>query len=530
MRERATLIKGLKTLGRLLALQGTALFALFLIGQPVLEAAQSRNLTIKVRLNDSWGPNAVMDLSAVQRSAEGEVLLNWTAPSDYENPVSATPPAVQQYEIRYATFNVAAVGGSTTTWWNAATVYAPASSLTPGTPAGSDFIILSGLPAVPHYFSVRSVDARGNVSALDAGTTGGAQASATPRGGRPAPVAGLLGFANPDTSYNILWNPVTLNEDGSLAVDISSYVVRRASSFNGPFTTASTSGAGASNPGFSEASAPAQEQYLQIVARDASGNESDPVKSNLLHVTPQGIIGQVALAGDGSATRAYVPSTLMGELHGEAGDLLVKVSSNHDQALNRDPSRTLATYDVRLVSPAAQAVDKNFIFSRPAMSVVLQYDNPAAAASNQTVGVLWWNGTTWVKIGAAEVDNVLKTASFKTALPGTYQVRAFQAATELTLEKSSVFPRIFTPNGDGINDQAFFVIENPRLSTLEGKVYDVQGIEVGDLKPAGAGAPTPDTMIWDGKDKNGSVVPAGVYVYRVKGEGKSMTGTVVVAK
>ena len=54
--------------------------------------------------------------------------------------------------------------------------------------------------------------------------------------------------------------------------------------------------------------------------------------------------------------------------------------------------------------------------------------------------------------------------------------------------------------------------------------------EVADLRPAGAGAPTPDTLCWNGRDRNGTTARAGVYIYVIKGEGKSMTGTVVVAK
>jgi gliding motility-associated-like protein len=203
----------------------------------------------------------------------------------------------------------------------------------------------------------------------------------------------------------------------------------------------------------------------------------------------------------------------------------MRVARDTDPNLNKDP-RTLATYDVGFISPA-QVVDKNLTLSRPAMNVVLQYNAPAPGA---TVGVLWWNGSAWIKVGQAQIDTVLNTASFYTALPGTYQVRAFQAATELTLDKANVFPRIFTPNGDGINDEVLFVIENPRQSSIDGKIYDVAGNLVAELKPAGAGAPTPDTLSWNGRDRNGSVVRAGAYIYRVKGEGKNMTGTVVVAK
>jgi hypothetical protein len=212
----------------------------------------------------------------------------------------------------------------------------------------------------------------------------------------------------------------------------------------------------------------------------------------------------------------------------KGGDLLLRMAPDANPALNRDP-RTLATYDVGFISPA-QVVDKNFTFSRPAMNVILAYPAPAAGS---TVGVLWWNGVTWIKVGQADVDETIPTAptiSFRTALPGVYQVRIFQAATSLTMDKNSVFPRIFTPNGDGINDVVYFVIENPNHSAVDGKIYDVAGGEVADIRPAGAGAPTADTMMWDGRDRTGQVVHAGIYLYRIAGEGKKMTGTVVVAK
>lgn len=527
MRERLKKIATrILNLGRFWAPRGVAVFALSLAAQAF--AAPSQQVTMKVRMNDSWGPNAVSDLSAVQRPAEGEIRLFWTAPSDYENPPTATPPTVSSYEVRYATFSVASVGGSTTTWWAAAAVASVVPA--PSAPGSQEFADITALPAATYYFGIRSRDSRGNVSAVDVNAaTPGQQASAAPRSLKPAPVAGLLAFTQPDTSFTVNWNPVVLNEDGTPATDVTGYVVRRSGTLNGPFTTTVSTAVASSNPGFSAAAAPVVEEYLQIAARDAAGNESDPQLSNLLHVTPQGIIGQVATANDGSLTRAYVPSTLMGELKSGTDDLLIRVRANGDPNLNKDPSRTLATYSIEFAAPAAPAVDKNFTFSRPAMNVVLNYAPPAASNPNQSVGVLWWNGTGWIKIGAAEVDPVLRTASFKTGLPGTYQVRQFQAATELTLDKANVFPRIFSPNGDGINDEVNFVIENPKGSDVDGKIYDVGGNEVADIKPAGVAAST-WTMAWNGRDRRGSLVTAGVYIYRIKGEGKSLTGTIVVAK
>lgn len=107
--------------------------------------------------------------------------------------------------------------------------------------------------------------------------------------------------------------------------------------------------------------------------------------------------------------------------------------------------------------------------------------------------------------------------------------RNYQAAG-LSLNKTGVFPRIFSPNGDGLNDIVFFVLDNPRLSRVQGKIFTLKGEEVSDLKPTKSGIPTSDTLIWDGKDQDGSNVPAGVYIYQIKGEEKVINGTVVVAR
>jgi hypothetical protein len=92
---------------------------------------------------------------------------------------------------------------------------------------------------------------------------------------------------------------------------------------------------------------------------------------------------------------------------------------------------------------------------------------------------------------------------------------------------TGVFPRIFTPNGDGFNDKAVFHFDNPELLPVEGKVFDVSGSEVASLN----GGTDPTLLLtWDGKDSGGRVVPGGVYLYRIDFQGKSITGSVVVAR
>lgn len=103
------------------------------------------------------------------------------------------------------------------------------------------------------------------------------------------------------------------------------------------------------------------------------------------------------------------------------------------------------------------------------------------------------------------------------------------------LPKHAVYPRIFSPNGDGVNDVVYFEVVNPSLETMEGRILDGTGSLVADLKavpavPPPSGDPDAEMWVWDGKDGNGVAVRTGVYVYEMRGGGKTVTGRVVVAK
>ena len=95
-----------------------------------------------------------------------------------------------------------------------------------------------------------------------------------------------------------------------------------------------------------------------------------------------------------------------------------------------------------------------------------------------------------------------------------------------SLTLTGVYPRIFTPNGDGANDKAGFHFDNPELLPVTGSIYDLAGARVADLKPGN----DPTLLLWDGKDSDGRTVPGGIYLYQIDFQGKQATGTVVVAR
>ena len=92
---------------------------------------------------------------------------------------------------------------------------------------------------------------------------------------------------------------------------------------------------------------------------------------------------------------------------------------------------------------------------------------------------------------------------------------------------NSVWPsKIFTPNGDGINDTVNISYENPIGIRVTGKIFDLNGRFTANM----AEGSMENTLKWDGKDSDGSHAPKGIYIYQLDVEGKVVNGTVVVAR
>ncbi|MEK7388949.1 MAG: fibronectin type III domain-containing protein [Elusimicrobiota bacterium] len=133
----------------------------------------SDSLTVTMRPRDVWPPAPVTDLVGVP-GAEGQMLLQWTAPDSNSNNFASRTPAAG-YQIRVASFSVFAVGGSTTAWWSLAadvrSLPSPAiggNPPTPGPPGSLDTMLLTQLePGVTMYALIISTDSLGLVSGAD---------------------------------------------------------------------------------------------------------------------------------------------------------------------------------------------------------------------------------------------------------------------------------------------------------------------------------------------------------------------------
>lgn len=137
----------------------------------------------------------------------------------------------------------------------------------------------------------------------------------------------------------------------------------------------------------------------------------------------------------------------------------------------------------------------------------------------------------WTMVGAAAmIAALLAVAAFA-------QGAAFRFFGPLS--------RIITPNGDAgkNNGTAFFCFDNPAGSGVTGDIFTLLGSEVATLGPvnqnvagvsgtscpAGVFLNSGQNLTWDGRS-NGVVVRSGIYVYRIRAEEKSYTGTLLVVR
>ena len=130
----------------------------------------------------SHPPEPITDLTALQGTTEGHIQLEWTAPFN-KNFIPIT-----SYEVRFASFSVNAAPflGNTTAWFDALVssevILSPAKA-----PGGLETLLLTGIhPSNTMYFTVRAIDAIGEIGVFDTNTLSLVQASTQPFNVAPA--------------------------------------------------------------------------------------------------------------------------------------------------------------------------------------------------------------------------------------------------------------------------------------------------------------------------------------------------------
>ncbi|NIA30302.1 MAG: T9SS type A sorting domain-containing protein [Actinobacteria bacterium] len=90
----------------------------------------------------------------------------------------------------------------------------------------------------------------------------------------------------------------------------------------------------------------------------------------------------------------------------------------------------------------------------------------------------------------------------------------------------SVFPNPFTPNEDGINDTANFIVPDSLSFDAAVKIFSVSGQLVKELFNNES-----TYMKWNGKDKDDNPVKPGVYIYLILANGTALSkGTITLMR
>lgn len=86
----------------------------------------------------------------------------------------------------------------------------------------------------------------------------------------------------------------------------------------------------------------------------------------------------------------------------------------------------------------------------------------------------------------------------------------------------SIIPNPLTPNGDGINDTAYFIWPGVQGILITVTIYDMEGIPIRSFEG--------QEPFWDGRDDDGTTVPGGLYVYMAWAGDNRSGGVICVAR
>ncbi len=354
----------------------------------------------------------------------------------------------------------------------------------------------------------------------------------------PAAPAGLKGFLDPTgNAFTLTWEPVRYNVDGSTITDLGGYYIYRRDTLTGtgvlvtpvPLTTTA----------FAD-NVSGVTYFYTIRAIDTGGNQSE--HSLIADSSPEANV--IYLSTDG-VSHVQMPQTVNDLLRSAYNKYGVPLTIRLSEEPYSGDGGIIRNVRLKLVRVDNGEVLNDLAFAKPQATVAIGYNEnngqvlagapgiagapPLNNITPDQLSMYWFNGVTWVRIGGT-LDRVGTNVRTRSSFLGNYQLRASANPSTLSLSAGNVYPRLFSPNGDGLNDRVYFVLENPNNVAVTGEIFDRDGRHVRTLPPPEANAGIGTTLIWDGKDDRGNVVPGGAYIYKLSGEGRSFTGTVGVAR
>jgi len=380
---------------------------------------------------------------------------------------------------------------------------------------------------ITYYYVLKAVDQANLVS--DASSEVWARPSLRPR--EPCGVRGTL--VDGGKHIEIEWKVVTRNEDGSPCTDLQEYRIYRSTSLAGFGVNPGATVTQSILTWTETENIVGRIYYYKVRASDIGGVEG---ADSMIIMVQDGKVDVIALAEDMQA-KLIIPEELTDILYKESNyyddDLNIKVEEDQGEE-NKD--KVISCYEFSAFKGYGNETPEeieSFSFVKPKASVSLSYEvnnqgsvkgtSIKANQAGRNLALFWFNGIEWVKLGG-RADTDEQVLMIKTRKLGMYKIKESLAATEFTLNK--VYPRIFTPNNDGLNDVVNFEYDNPNNKGAVCRIFDVRGALVRQLDIG----QTETSFAWDGKDQKGKVASSGVYIYQLEAEGKVINGTVILAR
>lgn len=396
----------------------------------------------------------------------------------------------------------------------------------------SSYTDVSVTPETTYYYVLRAVDGPPQVLASDFSAMVMACATRPPdpiiyNACIPRAPSGIK-LEMTSTTRTIRWSRVVRNSDGTPYKNHKEYqVFRSGESILGWVQIASVGGFVDSDCVVVD-TAPLRGTYYYKVRTVTTSDFVSP--DSMLADTSFNII---AVSNDESAI-VTMPVSVNSVLYkGETypDDVNIVVEGTDEQPA----TGTISVYEVNAVN--SQTDEKLNAFHFPATKAKMVYfcnetnGGGAAKAVNKNAGIdmkniafFWYNGVDWVKMSSALEGTTVVT---QTSRLGKYMLKESLKAT--TFKLTRVYPQTFSPNGDNRNDHVEFLFENPADANPSGKIYDMHGALIAELKKG----LTENSLMWDGVTTEGSVAAPGAYIYQIEvtgSESKILNGVVVVAK
>ncbi|MFQ5867110.1 MAG: hypothetical protein ACE5IT_03840 [bacterium] len=409
-----------------------------------------------------------------------------------------------------------------------------------GQAIASRIVLRSTSPGTAWYLTVTGTQSVFYVDAQDSDASGGQTILATDSedAGRnikwvfqftdtvePREPCGIKGRFLNSKIFEVSWSKVTKDIKGENE-NVEGYNVYRATSTEGLWIPIKSLGNNASS---STDAVNGQVNYYRIKAEDIGHNES---KGSMIVDTTEDI-NVIAVADDDARNQKKMSKEINSILYkGNLYDEDIKIILQRKNTEERD-SDTITCYDIKAVKADSENEIEGFKFNGGRAEISLHYqvkdgkigDSIPASEAPKRLAVYWFNGIEWIKLGG-EVDKDRQTVTVRTrhlskfAIKKTFNPGGFRV--------TSVWPKIFTPYGEGIHKtvKIYFEGTDPDEAVV-GKIFDITGALVYNNLPRGDDE---NSLVWDGRFRNGRMARSGIYIYQIESRGKVINGTIVLAK